>query len=167
METPWTVAALLGETDPQWVERALGAAHVGHRALTGFGQLTAATYPVLEALPTEVTESPLTSLIWRSCGNSSCETVAHFHLVGRTEGSSRKTWPRWSSAANISSTESRFAAYCCIAASSVMMVAGGSCSRFQNHESFGMIHVMESGATPRFMRKSAASMPVFPAPTTT
>jgi hypothetical protein len=59
VETPWTVAALLGEADPQWVELALGAAHVGHRALTGFGQLAAATYPVLEARIAEVLRAAL------------------------------------------------------------------------------------------------------------
>ncbi|TWF81825.1 hypothetical protein FHX44_117770 [Pseudonocardia hierapolitana] len=59
METPWTVAALLGEADPQWMERALGAAHVGRRALAGIGQFAAATYPALEERVAEVVRAAL------------------------------------------------------------------------------------------------------------
>jgi hypothetical protein len=59
VETSWTVAALLGEADPQWMERALGAAHVGRRALAGLGQLAAATYPALEQRVAEVVRAAL------------------------------------------------------------------------------------------------------------
>jgi hypothetical protein len=59
VETPWTVAALLGEADPQWVERALGAAHVGQRTLAGVGQLAAAAYPALEERVAEVLRAAL------------------------------------------------------------------------------------------------------------
>jgi hypothetical protein len=59
VETPLTVAALLGEADPQWMERALGAAHVGRRALAGLGQLAAATYPALEQRVAEVVSAAL------------------------------------------------------------------------------------------------------------
>lgn len=59
METPWTVAALLGDADPQWLERALGAAHVGHSTLASIGQLAAATYPALEGRVAEVLRGAL------------------------------------------------------------------------------------------------------------
>jgi hypothetical protein len=59
VETPWTVAALLGEADPQWMERALGAAHVGRRALAGIGPVAAATYPALEERVAEVVRAAL------------------------------------------------------------------------------------------------------------
>lgn len=59
MDTPWTVAALLGDSDPRWSEHALGVAHVGRRALAGLGQLAAATYPALEARVGEVLRGAL------------------------------------------------------------------------------------------------------------
>jgi hypothetical protein len=59
VETPWTVAALLGEADPQWMEHALGAAHVGQRVLADVGQLAAATYPALEERVAEVLRAAL------------------------------------------------------------------------------------------------------------
>jgi hypothetical protein len=59
VETPWTVAALLGEADPHWMESALGAAHVGQRALAGIGQVAAATYPALEECVAEVVRAAL------------------------------------------------------------------------------------------------------------
>jgi hypothetical protein len=59
VETPWTVAALLGEADAHWMERALSAAHVGRRALAGIGQVAAATYPALEERIAEVVRAAL------------------------------------------------------------------------------------------------------------
>ncbi|GAA5139558.1 hypothetical protein [Pseudonocardia adelaidensis] len=59
MDMPWAVAALLGESDPRWMEHALGTAHVGRRALANLGQLAAATYPTLEQRVGEVLRAAL------------------------------------------------------------------------------------------------------------